>query len=210
MKMERLLLTFIFASQLHMSSSYAQMTFAEEVVCTDEAEFYGNGEGKDELNLSCIDLIKKNAVLSARVESTKLKIKFYGHKNIIVADRVFTKKIDDKEVTKNITDVIAGSSTELKSVKAMVIDEVNEELVVLDKSGDIYFFTSKFSGNIAPLRILKNREIVDAESVSINSEKNEVIVNIPKRKKRFIFSRLANVNAPKDKQKLEVLRKEDL
>ncbi len=186
------------------------MTFAEEVVCSDEAEFYGNGEGRDELNPNCIQLIKKNATTSAQAESTKFKVKFYGHKNIIIADRVFTKKIENKEIVKNVTDVIAGTNTEIKAVKTLAIDEINEELVVLDKNGDIYFFTTKFSGNIAPLRILKHKDILEADSFSIDSQKNEIIVNVTKYKKRYVFSRLANINAPKDKQKLEILRKEEI
>jgi hypothetical protein len=210
MKKEKIFLAFILINGIHINSSLAQMTFAEEVVCSDEAEFYGNGEGRDELNPNCIQLIKKNATTSAQAESTKFKVKFYGHKNIIIADRVFTKKIENKEIVKNVTDVIAGTNTEIKAVKTLAIDEINEELVVLDKNGDIYFFTTKFSGNIAPLRILKHKDILEADSFSIDSQKNEIIVNVTKYKKRYVFSRLANINAPKDKQKLEILRKEEI
>ncbi len=210
MRKEKLLIMIFSLSGFIFNQSYAQITFAEEVVCTDEAEFYGNGEGKDELNVNCINKFKKNAAASARVESEKLKVKFYGHKNIIIADRIITKTIDGKEIVKNLTDVIAGTSTELKSVKAMTIDETNEELVVLDHNGDVYFFTTKFSGNIAPFRILRHNDLAQAESVSIDAQKNEVILHIPKMKKRYVFSRLANINAPIGKQKIEIIRKEDL
>ena len=210
MKMDKIFLALILINGINIDSLMAQMTYAEEVVCSDSAELYGNGEGRDELNVNCISSVKKNAEPLAVVDSASLKVKFYGHKNIIIADRVFTKKIDGKDVVKNITDVIAGSNTELKSIKSLILDEANEELVVLEKNGDIFFFTSKFSGNIAPLRILRHKEIVEADSIAIDSQKNEIVITVSKHRKRYFFSRLANINAPKEKQKLDIIRKEDL
>ncbi len=201
---------FILFFILTFKDTWAENNFAEEVVCSDQVEFFGSGEGRDELSLPCLSFYKNNSIKETQVQSAKLNVNFYGYKNAIVAERTITKKNGDKEIVQKITDVIAGSSTELKNIKSLLIDEKNEELIVLEKSGDIYFYTTKFSGNIAPLRIIRSKEIQDVDTIALDLEKDQIILTSKKMKKKFYLSRLGNIFAPKEKQKLEILKLENL
>lgn len=171
---------------------------ADIVVCQDQAENYGNGKGDDLISKKCIESFKTMAVASAVIESKTAKMKFYGYRNMIL--------IEKSKDTSVVTEIIAGTSTELKAIHALAFDEKNQEVVALEESGDVLFFSSKITGNIAPYRILKHKELAGASEIVVDSVRDQVVVNNKSNKKILFFSRLANINARAEKQKLDIIR----
>lgn len=171
---------------------------ADVVLCEDQAENYGNGKGDDIISQSCIESFKKMAATEAMTESKAMKMKFYGYRNIVLIEKYKNNIL--------VSEIIAGSSTELKTVRALSFDEKNQEVAVLDESGDILFFSSKITGNIAPFRILKHKELVGASELVIDCTRDQVVVNNKSTKRILFFSRLANINAREEKQKLGIMK----
>lgn len=200
MKNKLLLLTII-SVITHTTSSmvYADVpNEADIVVCQDQAENYGNGKGDDVVAKECLDSFKKLADKKAIAVNNALKIKFFGYKNMIIVEKIKNNII--------YNEIIAGNSTELKSVIAVVADEKNQEIIVLEESGDVLFFTTTLTGNIAPYRILKHKALLGASEIEIDNLNDQVIISNKKSDKIYFFSRLANFNAPKEKQNLKILK----
>ena len=200
MKNKQLFLAITFAiTQINSSVVYAVLpSEAEIVVCQDQAENYGNGKGDDVVAKECLDSFKKLALKKAVAVNNPLKIKFFGYKNMIIVE-----KTKDNLV---YNEILAGNSTELKSIVAVVADEKNQEIIVLEESGDVLFFTSTLTGNIAPYRILRHKALQGASEMVFDNSTDQVIINNKKSDKLLFFSRLANIYAPKDKQKLNILK----
>ena len=117
-------------------------SFAEqEYSCIDQAALYGDAKGHDKITEECIQDFKSNASIKAIKENKEKDIKVYGYKNMIIVE----KHIEDK--TKNM--VTAGKNTLVNNIIALELDENNNEIIVLDESGDILFFSSIITGNIA-------------------------------------------------------------
>lgn len=171
----------------------------ELILCQDQADNFGNGKGDDHISEKCALGFKTMAAANSSIKESSLnKIKVYGHRNMILVDKVFNNK--------PVTEIIAGSSTELHKIKALAIDEKNQEIAVLEESGDVLFFSSKITGNVAPFRILRNQELIGASDLVVDSDRDMVIVNNKKSKTILFFSRLANINGRKEKQRLEVVK----
>ena len=172
------------------------------ILCQDQADSFGNGKGDDSISIECLELIKKNVTssenISLKKDSKILKIIFYGHRNIIL--------VETKNGSSTVTNVIAGSSTNLNSILAIALDEKNKEIAVLEDSGKILFFTTTLTGNIAPYRILQHNELLGASELVVDSTKDQVIVYNDKSKSLLFFSRLANINQRKEKQNLDIVK----
>lgn len=162
--------------------------------CEKEGERFGDGKGKDLISYECADLFKKNANLEAVKTSESGKIVAFGYRNIVFL------KLDGK------IRVITGSYTEMNDIQALTIDEANKEVAVLDAKGDVLFFSSHITGNVAPLRILKHKELTGAADLVVNSKKNEVLILNKRTRSVIIFSRLANYHGPEKKKKLAILK----
>ena len=162
--------------------------------CEKEGENFGNGQGRDVIPYECVELFKKTAPLEAVKTSSNGKISAYGFRNV-----VFIKQNERMRI-------IAGSYTELEEIVAIAIDETNQELAVLNKKGDVLFYSSRITGNVAPLRVLKHKDLHGASDLVIDSKKNEVLILNKNNRSLFFFSRLANDNGPEKKKKLNVLR----
>ena len=173
--------------------------------CQDQLERFGNGKSDDLVNDDCIENAKRLAPIAAIKESTNKKIKFYGYHNMIVAEKIKLSPKDGRQVD----DILAGSNTLLKSITSLAIDEKNEELVILDAKSEIKIFTTKFQGNISPLRVIKSKMIEGATEVAIDSDRKQIVIYNPKVNAIFLFDRLANIHNTKGKQKLEVKIKID-
>lgn len=171
---------------------------ADIIFCQDQAENFGNGKGEDFISKNCIESFKKMATTAAIKESSALKMKFYGYRNMILIEK-------DSGTTVG-TNIIAGIHTELKAIRALSFDEKNQEIVVLEESGDVLFLSSKITGNVAPFRILKHEELVGASELVVDNEKDQVILANNKTKRILFFSRLANINGRKGKQKLDIIK----
>lgn len=184
---------FIVSSLLLSSMVYSQD--GRIGVCEKEAERFGNGLGRDYIPFECVDLIKQAASAAALKTSSDGKIVAFGDRNIIF--------IKENEKVR----VIAGSYTELEDILSVAIDEVHHEVAVLDQNGDVRFYSSRITGNVAPLRVIKHKDLEGAVDLVINTKSNEVIVLNKTQRSLLFFSRLANYYAPEKMKRLSVLRK---
>lgn len=174
------------------------LTKEEISSCQKQANEYGNGKGDDYISEQCQNSFKGMANSLAIKKTKGLKITFYGHRNMLLLE----KNID----TAITTLITAGSSTKLKAIKTLAVDEKNQEVIVLEESGDVLFFTYKLAGNIAPYRILKHKDLVGASELVVDNIKDQIIVYNNKTNKILFFSRLANVNGRKEKQFLNIIK----
>jgi hypothetical protein len=177
--------------------SHTVFTFASDNqidLCTKGGEEFGNGLGRDEIPAYCYDLFKKTAALEAIKTGASGKVFAFGYKNI-----VFNKQ-------DGIVRTIAGSNAQLGEVIALATDEANNEIAVLDTRGDVLIFPSRMSGNIAPYRILKHKDLHGASDLMINAKKNEVIVFNHSKQSLIFFPRLANNHGRGKKKAPTVLR----
>ncbi len=163
-------------------------------LCEKEGENFGNGLGRDKIPAECFDLFQKAAALTAVKTSANGEVLAFGYKNIIFL------KLSGK------TRVITGSYTELEEIRALAIDEAHQEIAVLNGKGDVLFFSSYITGNVAPLRILKHKDLTGATDLVINGRKNEVVILNKNSRSLLFFSRLANTQAPEKLKKLSVLK----
>lgn len=177
---------------------FARGNDQEVSFCEKEGARYGDGSGKDKIPFECEDVFLKLSRPEAFKRSSDAKIVVFGHKNII-----FIKNPMIRIYPQN---VIAGSATELTNIVAIAIDEKNNEIAVLEESGDVLFFSSLITGNVAPLRIIKNKNLYGARDIIINSDKNEIIVLNKLNKELLFFSRLGNIHAPEGKRNLHLIK----
>jgi hypothetical protein len=169
-------------------------------ICEDEAVRFGDGHGEDLISQKCY-LEFKNLVPDKSKKNTANGLHtVFGYRNLIVIE-----KKDSKGAIIDVN-VIAGVSTLLVAIQAVSIDEKNNEIVVLEASGDVLFFSSILTGNIAPFRILRNKELYGATNLVTDSNKDEVIVYLPSAGQLLFFSRTANFHGRKGKKNLNVLR----
>lgn len=184
---------FIFITLIS-NMGFAYSSEASMNICIKEGQDFGNGRGKNEIQSDCEELFRKAANLEAVKTSESGKISVFGFRNII-----FNKQNDKTKIN-------AGSQSKLDDVAALAIDEANQEIGVLNKKGDLLFFSSEKTGNVAPFRILKHEVLTGAKDVMINSKKDEVIVFNQLKQSLVFFSRLANNHGRAKHKKLTVLR----
>lgn len=176
-----------------MSSEFLNDELTE---CQKQAVNYGNGKGDDYISSRCLDNWRLWANPKTVTESPKNKLKIYGFKNMIIMD----------DAVKNKTHIIAGKSTQLNSIKAIAIDDTNNEIATLEEDGKIFFYSSIAAGNVAPNRTLVNKALPGSTELFVDSENNHVIAFNPVAKKIFYFSREANIYAHGKIKKLEILK----
>lgn len=194
-----LTLVFLIGTYNTTMAEMVERTSEEEIViCQDQAENFGNGKGDDVISKKCMESFKSMATSEAVTTSKIMKMKFYGYRNMVLIEKYKKNSI--------VTEIIAGSSTELKSIRALAFDEKNQEVAVLEESGDVLFFSSKITGNISPFRILQDKELVGGSELVIDSLRDQVVVNNKTTKRILFFSRLANVHAREGKQKLGIIK----
>ncbi len=163
-------------------------------LCEKEGEEFGNGLGHDQISFECYESFRKAAHTEAIKKSSNEKTLVFGHRNI-----VFIKQGEK-------VNIIAGKYTELDEILALAIDESHQEIAVLIKNGDVLFFSSALTGNVAPLRILRNKELDGSTDLVINGKTDEVILFNETNSRLLFFSRLANYSAPESRKKLNLLR----
>jgi hypothetical protein len=194
-----LTLVFLIGTYNTTMAEMVERTSEEEIViCQDQAENFGNGKGDDVISKKCMESFKSMATSEAVTTSKIMKMKFYGYRNMVLIEKYKKNSV--------VTEIIAGSSTELKSIRALAFDEKNQEVAVLEESGDVLFFSSKITGNISPFRILQDKELVGGSELVIDSLRDQVVVNNKTTKRILFFSRLANVHAREGKQKLGIIK----
>jgi hypothetical protein len=193
----RKLLIFTFLLLSSMSLAIAQIDEESEESCLHQGYRHGNGDGVDEISEFCVALIKERSQLEARQKSADGDSEFYGYKNIILIQK---KSSGGRSL------FLAGLSTYLKEVLALSLDEKNNELVAMDKFGGVFYFSLKYSGNVAPMRVLTNKELKGADDIVVNPSSNEISIKNLSQKKVFVFSRLDNSHGRKDQKKRGLIR----
>ena len=177
-------------------------TFADEKMlslCEDQAHSFGDGRGKSKIQATCINAYKTAAGQTAIKKSSDGLMTVFGHRNIIFIER------PDK-ASGIRTDVLAGQSTTLEAATALSIDEKNNEIAVLEKSGDILFFSSQITGNVAPYRVIKSQDLYGSTELAVDSINDQIIVVNNSKNSILFYSRLANVYAREEKKNLKLLK----
>jgi hypothetical protein len=198
-KFNTLMLFVVISHSVLADETFKELPKEEELVlCQDQAENFGNGKGGNSISQKCIDSYIVMAPSLAIKESKETNIKVYGYRNMIL--------IKKKSPTSIVTQVIAGTSTELNGIEALAIDEKNQEIAVLEENGDVLFFSSRITGNVSPYRILRHKDLEGAVELVVDNRRDQIIVYNKKNKKILFFSRLANVNGRKENQRLGIIK----
>lgn len=201
--MKKNILTFSLLSMLLISGKlHATADELALTQCEEQGHHFGDGSGKDKINSECMDFFKQKAGSFSQVTSSDKLLSIFGHRNMIFLDRVI--KGEHK------IDVLAGQMTKLGKVQAIALDEAHHEIAVLDENSEVLFFSTIITGNVAPYRILKTKDLYGAKNLIIDSAADQVIVHNPELKQVLFFSRLANIDAPKGHRKLELLKAMDI
>jgi hypothetical protein len=165
-------------------------------MCEKEGLKFGDGTGRDSIPEECSAYFLKQVTPRLKKSSKDGEFSVHAYKNII-----FIKDPKSKLKGQNI---IAGKYTELEDIKAIALDEENKEVVVVEGNSDILAFSSVITGNVAPKRILKHKDLEHADELLVY--KNQYIVLIEKKKEIIFFDRTANVDAPESKKNLKPFR----
>lgn len=171
------------------------------LICENQFDNFGNGKGEDFISPDCIKNFKQMSALAATKEykeSDEKKILFYSFRNAVIIERYSKTTLS--------VDVIAGSNTELKVIKSLDYDHKNKEILVLEENGDVLTYSSFITGNVAPHRILRHKDLTSADEISVDSLHDEIAVYDKKNKNAFIFSRFANINGRKENQKITPIK----
>jgi len=166
----------------------------KENLCEDQGHDFGNGKGSDSIDESCFNYFKSIASSTAKKKNLSGDTLAFGFKNVLFLERI-----------NGDIDVIAGNSTNLKSIQAIAFDEANKEIAVLEKSGDILFFSTIITGNVAPYRILRSKNLYGSNDLAIDPNKEMVIVSNNSSNMILFYSRMANINGRKGKRNLEMI-----
>jgi hypothetical protein len=161
--------------------------------CSNQLSSLGDGSGKNFVNLDCYETLKTSS--SSKTIFTNDTLEIIAHKNSFYVKDLISKK----EL------VTAGRYTNLKNVIAMDYDSINKEVAVLEKdTGDILFFSSVITGNVAPYRTIRTEQLVGAIDIKVHHD--EVFVLNSKDNSVIVYKRTANFYGRKDHKNLEILR----
>jgi hypothetical protein len=162
-------------------------TFAVEIdedLCERKISQFGNGEGHDHIHNVCTDLFIKKSGPNARFSSHHSPLEIIAHKNLIII----------KDKTSNISNFIAGSSTEITQAVAIDFDIENQEIALLDQKNKILIFSSKITGNVAPKRTIEHQDLDETHLIKFLSKKRQIFTYKKDQKEVLIFSALQNSN----------------
>jgi hypothetical protein len=192
-----------FTLSLSLFSSFVLAAPSEQDLrnCEHEGRNFGSGKGPESISASCYIHFSASAYPQAVKKSLDEKWKITGHRNIVYVE----KKVNNVYVKT----LISGSNTQLDDVIAVAIDDVNNEVAVLERSGDVLFFSSIVTGNVAPLRTIRTKELTGAVDLVIDIKNSEVILANAKTKNILFYSRLANFFGREEKRNLTLTKRID-
>lgn len=166
--------------------------------CLLQASNYGNGSGVSLFDKNCYEQTKQRA--EKRTTYLGEDYSVYAADNIITVER----KNDSK-----VNTLLTGETTRLSQIKSITVNEDNNELYVLIGDGIIYSYSLDLLGNVAPMRVIKTEEVFGA--VEILYYDNKIFVLNPEAQNVIAFSKMANSEAQRKYQKLDLkLRKDSL
>jgi hypothetical protein len=175
--------------------SFLSFADSQIALCEKEAQKFGDGNGQDKIPSDCMVHVEKIANKKQKAKSKDAQLSFIAFRNMIFIT-------DDKSQTKG-QNVIAGKYTELENIKEIILDEKNGEVVVLEESGDILFFSIVITGNVAPKRILRHESLESVSTIRIYQD--EILALDPVNRELLIFSRNGNIHALEGKRNLSPL-----
>lgn len=158
--------------------------------CEKAAAGFGDGEGNDTIPAECFKTAEKLALPAAKKSYPEHKVNIIGLKNIVFVNN----------------NVIAGEYTKLEDVIAVSFDEKNNEIAVLERSGDVLIFSARITGNVAPLRVIRHADLDGAVDLRFLPKTEEVAILMPEKKEVLTFSREANFYGREGKKKLNIRR----
>lgn len=165
--------------------------------CEREAYDFGNGKGADFITPKCMNIFGTMAEATVKMSEDQM-LRSSGFRNLVWVDRRIGDRFERF--------LIAGGSTDLKDVIAVAVDSKNNEVAVLQRSGDILFFSSLITGNVAPLRTLRTPELEGASDIVVDPDSNQIMVLNPKSSSLLFYSRLANFYGREGKKDLGLKR----
>jgi hypothetical protein len=154
--------------------------------CEKEARTFGDGSGPARIEPECRQLWMKAVALSANRLSADGKLTAIAHRNLI-----FLIPTDPRL---HPVRVLAGEYTQLDDVVAVAFNRPAEELAVLEASGDVAIYSTRITGNVAPLRVLRAPETEGATDVAVDVARKEVVVYNPRRRGIYQFPLSANIH----------------
>jgi hypothetical protein len=183
--MMKSLFVFIFSINLAFASSVEE--------CSNQLSALGDGSGKNFVSSTCFETFKSNAPKKSIYTSDTQEI-------IALKNSFYIKDIISKKEL-----ITAGRFTTIKDIAAMDYDKENNEVAILEKgSGDILFFSSIITGNVAPYRTIRTEQLFGAIDIKVFND--EVFVLNSKDNSVIVYNRLANFYGRKDHKNLEILR----
>ncbi len=163
-----------------------------EKTCVEQAKRVGNGEGKDDISTECVTLFKAKAKEFGIQKKTSKGEDVFAFKNLI-----FIESAEGLSA-------FSGQSTYLNDVQSMIVDEVHNEIIVLDKVSGILTFSSTLPGNVTPKRVIPASLLRSVSNIALDLRNEEIVVYSSVFKKAILFSRFANGRGKSNEQKLEI------
>lgn len=150
---------------------------------------------------------EKKALDCLELESTPLQASavHYGSKGVLKAYASF---VTLKKTTHEELHILAGDQTQLEASIAIYWQEEDKEVFVLNEKGDILVFTDFLFGNVAPKRIVKNKEIHGATDLFVGG--NSLVVLNSTTQRVLFLDKGANSRALPNQRKDQVQKVWDL
>lgn len=146
--------------------------------CRQEASLLGD-QGHDSISNTCVTLFISMATGNQVKEKDNLRV--YSAPGILLFEDLSTGKIT----------YTTGTHTQLDNITSISIDSDNLEVAVLDASkGEVSFYSSYITGNIAPIRVIKSANFIGSHDIAVGG--NEVSVINGDNGQLWTYSRLAN------------------
>lgn len=168
---------------------------ADLILCEREGMRFGDGEGNDVISSQCEELFRREGTEKLRAKNSDGSYSLHAFKNIIF--------INDKNSNLKGQNVIAGKATNLEEAEAVVLDEKNKEIIVLDKSGKILFFDMIMTGNVLPKRTIIHKELEKASQIVVYQD--QLIAWNQTTEELVFFHRLSDVGISQKKKLISPL-----
>ncbi|MCP4913190.1 MAG: hypothetical protein GY909_08720 [Oligoflexia bacterium] len=171
--MKKVILTFSTLLTLNTFASVATK-------CEEQAHKFGNGEGKDTISKTCFDFDLSKVKPQAISENDHIKV--IGHHNRVYVINKSNGKYH----------AIAGIYTELDKVISVDIMTDRNEVLILQSNGDILVFSTIITGNVAPYRTIKSKDLFGSKDITYDSASSKIIVSNPSTKSILKYDIKAN------------------
>jgi hypothetical protein len=147
-----------------------QLSANSEVNCKGAFKKLGDGSGNDHIPVQCINEIKNKSDknLVQEYQDSEIHFAFKAVKNAFIWE---DKNSGDIYIT-------SGESTLLKDIKKIIYDSAKKELYVWDRAENaILVFNIQIPGNVAPLRVIKVAELINALDFELSADNVHILLD---------------------------------